>query len=87
MRRAYNYNNYRGITLLPHSGKIYTTILEQSTDLPAVQITTRRRDEVHGGDETLKRRETEKFTEGDMSGAVTELASAEGLSTAGWRYS
>ena len=32
-----------------------------------------------GGDETLKRRVAAKFAEGDVSGAVRELASAEGL--------
>ena len=31
------------------------------------------------GDETLKRRLADKFAEGDVSGAVRELASAEGL--------
>ena len=38
-----------------------------------------RRDGVRGGDETLKRRVAAKFAEGDVSGAVRELASAEGL--------
>ena len=51
----------------------------ESTELPAVQVTTRRRDGVRGGDETLKRRVAAKFAEGDVSGAVRELASAEGL--------
>ena len=51
----------------------------EGTDLPAVRVTTRRGDEVRGGDETLKRRVAAKFTEGDVSGAVRELASAEGL--------
>ena len=46
----------------------------EGTDLPAVKVTTRRRDGVRGGDETLKR-----FAEGDVSGAVRKLASAEGL--------
>ena len=51
----------------------------EGTDLPAVKVTTRRRDGVRGGDETLKRRVSAKFAEGDVSGAVRELASAEGL--------
>ena len=34
---------------------------------------------IRGGDETLKRRVAAKFAEGDVSGAVRELASAEGL--------
>ena len=51
----------------------------EGTDLPAVKVTTRRRDGVRGGDETLKRRIAAKFAEGDVSGAVRELASAEGL--------
>ena len=51
----------------------------EGTDLPAVKNTTRRRDGVRGGDETLKRRVAAKFAEGDVSGAVRELASAEGL--------
>ena len=51
----------------------------ESTDLPAVQVTTRSGDGVRGGDETMKRRVVAKFTEGDVSGAVRELASAEGL--------
>ena len=51
----------------------------EGTDLPAVQVTTRRGDGVRGGDETLKRRVAAKFAEGDVSGAVRELASAEGL--------
>ena len=51
----------------------------EGTDLPAVKVTTRRRDGVRGGDETLKRRVAAKFAEGDVSGAVRELASAEGL--------
>ena len=50
----------------------------ENTDLPAVQVTTRRRYGVHGGDETLKRRVSAKFAEGDVSGTVRELASAEG---------
>ena len=51
----------------------------EGTDLPAVQVTTRRGDGVRGGDETLKRRVAAKFAEGDVSGAIRELASAEGL--------
>ena len=51
----------------------------ESTDLPAVQVTKRRRDGVRGGDDTLKRRVEAKFAEGDVEGAVRELASAEGL--------
>ena len=51
----------------------------EGTDLPAVQVTTRRGDGVRGGDETLKRRVAAKFAEGDVNGAVRELASAEGL--------
>ena len=51
----------------------------EGTDLLAVKVTTRRRDGVRGGDETLKRRVVAKFAEGDVSGAVRELASAEGL--------
>ena len=53
----------------------------EGTDLPAIKVTTRRRDRVRhrGGDETLKRRVAAKFAEGDVSGAVRELASAEGL--------
>ena len=50
----------------------------ESTDLLAVQVTTRGRYRVRGGDETLKRRVAAKFPEGDASGAVRELASAEG---------
>ena len=46
----------------------------ESTDLPTVQVTTSRRDRVRGGDETLKRREAAKFAEGDVSGAVREMA-------------
>ena len=44
-----------------------------------VKVTTRRRDGVRGGDETLKRRVEAKFPEGGVGGAVRELASAEGL--------
>ena len=51
----------------------------EGTDLPAVHVTTRRGDGVRGGDETLKRRVAAKFAEGDVSGTVRELASAEGL--------
>ena len=51
----------------------------EGTDLPAVKVTTRRRDGVCGGDKTLKRRVAAEFAEGDVSGAVRELASAEGL--------
>ena len=51
----------------------------EGTDLPAVKVTTRRRDGVRGRDETLKRRVAAKFAKGDVSGAVTELRSAEGL--------
>ena len=42
----------------------------EGTDLPAVQVNTRRKDGVRGGDETLKRRVAAKFAEGDDSGAV-----------------
>ena len=51
----------------------------ENTDLPVMQVTLRTRYGVHGGDETLKRRVAAKFAEGDVSGAVRELASAEGL--------
>ena len=50
----------------------------ESNDLLAAQVTTRGRDGVRGGDETLKRRVAAKFAEGDASRAVRELASAEG---------
>ena len=42
----------------------------EGTDLPAIQVTTRRGDGVRGGDETLKRRVAAKFAKGDVSGAV-----------------
>ena len=51
----------------------------ENTDLPVVQVNPRTRYGVRGGDETLKRRVAAKFAEGDVSGAVRELASAEGL--------
>ena len=51
----------------------------EGIDLPAVKVTTMRRNGARGGDETLKRRVAAKFAEGDVSGAVRELASAEGL--------
>ena len=51
----------------------------ENTDLQVVQVTLRMRYGVHGGDETLKRRVAAIFAEGDVSGAVRELASAEGL--------
>ena len=51
----------------------------EGTELKAVQVTKRRGDGVRGGDETLKRRVEAKFAECDVSGAVRELASAEGL--------
>ena len=51
----------------------------ENADLPVVQVTPRTRYGVRGGDETLKRRVAAKFAEDDVSGAVTELASAEGL--------
>ena len=38
----------------------------EGTDLPAVQVTTRRGDGVRGGDETLKRRVAAKFAEGGV---------------------
>ena len=44
-----------------------------------MQDTPKTRYGVCGGDETLKRRVAAKFAEGDVSGAVRELASAEGL--------
>ena len=49
------------------------------TDLPVAQVTPRTRYGVCGGDESIKRRVAAKFAEGDVSGAVRELASAEGL--------
>ena len=51
----------------------------ENTDLPVVQVTSRTRHGVRGGDETLKRRIAAKFAEGDGSLAVRDLASAEGL--------
>ena len=51
----------------------------ENTDLPVVQVTPRTRYGVRGGDESFKRREAAKFAEGDVSGAVKELATAEGL--------
>ena len=51
----------------------------ENTDLPVVQVTPRTRYGVRGGGETLKKRVATKFAEGDVSGAVRELASAEGL--------
>ena len=51
----------------------------EATDLPAVKVTTRRGDGGCGGYEALKKSVTAKFAEGDVSGAVRELASAEGL--------
>ena len=44
-----------------------------------MQVTPRMRYGVCGGDETLKRRVAAKFAEGDVSGAVRDLTSAEGL--------
>ena len=55
----------------------------ENTDLPVVQVTLRTRYGVRGRDETLKRRVAAKFAEGDVSGAVRELASAEGLAPQG----
>ena len=55
----------------------------ESTDLPAGQVTPRMRYGVRGGNATLKRRVQAKFAEGDVSGAVSELASAEGLTPQG----
>ena len=51
----------------------------ESTDLPAVQASPRMRSGVREGDDTLKRRVAAKFAKRDVSGAVRELASAEGL--------
>ena len=51
----------------------------ENTDLPVVQVSPRTRYGVHGGDETLKRRVAAKFAEVNVSGAVWELASADGL--------
>ena len=51
----------------------------ENTDLPVVQVTPRTRYVVRGRDETIKRRVAAKFAEGDVSGAVRELASADGL--------
>ena len=51
----------------------------ENTDLSVVQVTPRTRYGVCGGDETLKRRVAAKFAEGDVSGAVRELTSADGL--------
>ena len=51
----------------------------ENTDHPVVQVTLRTRYRVRAGDETIKRRVAAKFAEGDVSGAVRELASAEGL--------
>ena len=52
----------------------------EGTDLPAVQVTTKRgAGSVGGGDETLKRRIAAKFAEGDVRGKVRGLASAKGL--------
>ena len=51
----------------------------ENTDLPVVQVIPRTRYAVRGGDETLKRRVAAKFADGDVSGAVRELASADGL--------
>ena len=51
----------------------------EGIDLPAVQVTMRRGSRVRGWDETLKRRVAAKFAKGDISGAVRELASTEGL--------
>ena len=45
----------------------------ETTDLPAVQVTTRRRDGVRRGDETLKKRVVAKFAEGDMSGQIVRI--------------
>ena len=50
-----------------------------NTDLPVVQVTPRTRYGVRGGDETLTRRVAAKFAEGDVSGTVRQLASAESL--------
>ena len=50
----------------------------ESTDLPAVRATTRMRCGVLGGDDTLERRVGAKLGEGDVSGAVKELASVGG---------
>ena len=44
-----------------------------------MQATPRTRYGVSGVDETFKRRAAAKYAEGDVSGAVRELASAEGL--------
>ena len=51
----------------------------ENTDLPVVQVTPKTRYGVCEGDETLKRRVAAKFAEGDVSGVVRELVSAEGL--------
>ena len=51
----------------------------ENIDLLVVEVTPRTRYGVRGGDETLKRRVVAKFAEGDVSVAVRELASAEGL--------
>ena len=55
--------------ILPISGQQVARVME-STYLPAVQVTTRRRYGVRGGDETLKRRVAAKLAEGQVSGAV-----------------
>ena len=51
----------------------------ENTYLPVVQVTPRTRYGIRGGDDTLKRRVAAKFAEGDVSGVVRKLASAEGL--------
>ena len=51
----------------------------ESTDLLAVQVTTRMRYGVRRGNETLKRRVAAKFTRVMWVGAVRELASAKSL--------
>ena len=61
----------------PQSGKTWWSL-----GCPAVQVTTRERNGVRGGDETLKRRVAAKFAEGDLSGAVRELSEVKrGLQT------
>lgn len=49
------------------------------TNLPSVQVAPRVKSGARGGDDKLRRRVAAKFAEGDVSGAVRELASADGL--------
>ena len=51
----------------------------ENTDFPETQVTLKKRCEVRGGDGTLKRKVAAKSSDGDVSGAVVELASAEVL--------